>query len=292
MENIFNSGMDNKVVATKIDYIPSIEEVDFHRDYPFTNLKMFGIDKENRPSEYDDLLVRQYSKQMLNGNWFFDLNPINVGINSHNIFNGEHRRKAIELAMEKGLKPTIWVKFFDDTSKLKEKRQALNGGKHYNCDDWCRSHIQAGRESFVFLNDFCLDINHPQLHSSRGKAFFSKGAIVLGETYSGFKDAYQSGDWVIPHKNLQYAEKKYTEMVRIKKALGYDEAGQDCWIYFGTAWNQFSKKKEYMDRIKNLQEGIEDFYDALKYVDHTNSNKTDVWFDRFVEALEYAEKHS
>lgn len=293
MSNVIFQGKGNKVAATQeIDYIPSIEEVDFHRDYPFTNLDMFGVDKKNRPSHEKDALVKQYAKEMINGNWFFDLTPIYVGINSLTIPEGEHRRKAIKLAMEKGINPIIWVRFFDDSEKLEEKRQALNGGKHWNCDDYCNAHVQAGIKPFSFLYDFCLDENHPQLHSKKGKPYYNKGAIVLGETYNGFKEAYESGEWEIPNKKIQFSEKTYTEMVRIKKSLGYDKAGQDCWIYIGEAWNKLNKNNDFVTRIKNLPEGIEDFYNALKHIDNTNSNKPNVWHNRFIEALEYAERHS
>jgi hypothetical protein len=44
-----------------------------------------------------------------------------------------------------------------------------------------------------------------------------------------------------------------------------------------------------MDRIKRLPEGIENFYDALQYIDNTNSNKTNEWYERFINALEKAE---
>lgn len=297
MKNVNNQCLkSNKVAgdAEKFNFIPSIEDVDFNRDYLFTNLDCFGVDPENRPSTKEDIIVRRYAKLMLDGKWFYDLSPLYVGINNLFIANGEHRRKAIKLAIEKGIEqPIVHVRFFDDGTNLKEKREVLNGGKHWNSDDYVEALVSAGNSDFIFLRDFCLDEDHPQLHSTKGKPYYNKGAIVLGSTYKEFKDAYLSGIWGIKHQDIAVSEKRYTEMVRIKKALKYDAAGQDCWIYIGEAWNEFSKaNSEYASRIKNLPDGIESFYDALKYIDNTNSNKPSEWLERFVKALDYAEKHA
>lgn len=292
MQNCSKNGQNCVATSAQIDFIPSIEEVDFNRDYLFTNLDYFGVDPKNRPSEESDITVKKYAKLMTDGKWFFELSPIYVGINSKNIFNGENRRKAIKLAMEDGLKPLIHVRFFDDTDDLDAKRQALNGGRHWNSDDYVESLVQAGNSDFIYLKEFCLDEDHPQLHSVKGKPYYNKGAIALGSTYKGFKDGYLTGDWNITHKDIATSERRYNEMVRIRKSFRLDQAGQDCWIYVGEAWNRFSKNAGYMDRVKRLPEGIETLYTALKYVDNTNSNKTNEWFDRFVEALEKAERNS
>ena len=278
--------------SAKMDYIPSIEEVDFNRDYLFTNLDCFGVDPKNRPSTEDDITVKKYAKLMLEGKWFFELSPIYVGIYNKYVPNGEHRKKAIKLAMEKGLKPIIHVRFFDDSDRLEEKRAALNAGKHWNSDDYVEAAVSAGNTDFSYLKDFCLDEDHAQLHSVKGKPYYNKGAIALGSTYKDFKDGYLTGEWNITRKDIATSEKRYNEMVRIRKSLGYDTAGQDCWIYIGEAWNEFSKNSGYMERIKRLPDGMETFYGSLKYIDNTNSNKTKEWFGRFVEALEKAERHS
>ena len=291
MKDKNQNGQISVAASAAIDYIPSIKDVDFNRDYFFTNLDAFGVDKNNRPSEDEDIIVRKYAKAMKSGKWFWELSPIYVGINSMTIFNGEHRRKAFDLIKDE-VHPIVHVRFVNDTEQAKEKREALNAGKHWNSDDYVEALVSAGNSDFVFLKKFCLDEDHPQLHSRNGKPYYNKGAIVLGATYKGFKDAYQSGEWNIAHSDIATAEKRYMEMVRIKKALGYDDAGQDCWIYFGEAWYQFSKNSSYMDRVKRLPEGIESFYSSLKYVDNTNSNKTREWVGRFVEALEKAERHS
>lgn len=292
----FQNGQNWVATSPEVDVIPTIDDVDvFHRDYFFTNLDAFGVDSGNRPSEEDDVIVKKYAKKMLNGEWFFELSPIYVGIHSLNIFNGEHRRKAINLAIDKGLRPIICVRFFDDSGDKKtldKKRDALNSGKHWNSDDYVKALISAGDKNFIFLDKFCVDEDHPQLHTKKGLPCYNKGAIVLGSTYRGFKEAYLGGSWDVTPDDLATAEKRYGEMVRIKKALGYDDAGQDCWIYIGEAWYQFTTNKGYADRIKRLPNGIESFYDALRFVDNTNSNKTRVWFGRFVEALEKAERHS
>lgn len=293
MNNIIYDGADRKAVATKpqVDVIPSIEEVDFNRDYLFTNLDAFKVDDHNRKSDNDDITVRKYAKAMKSGKWFWELSPIYVGINSMTIFNGEHRRKAFDLIKDE-VHPIVHIRFVDDTEQAKEKREALNAGKHWNSDDYVEALVSAGNKDFIFLKNFCLDEDHPQLHSRNGKPFYNKGAIVLGTTYKEFKDAYQSGEWGIKHKDIATAEKRYGEMVRIKKALGYDDAGQDCWISIGEAWYTFSKNTGFIDRVKRLPDGIESFYNALKYIDNTNSSKPREWLDRFVEALENAERHS
>lgn len=289
-----NYGQNSVATSTEMDYIPTVSTVDYNRDYLFSNLDSFGVDKGNRPSEDADKIVKDYAKKMLSGMWFFNVSPIYVGIKSHNIFNGEHRRKAINLAIAKGLTPIIHVRFVNDDLPDKELdalRAALNGGKHWNSDDYVEALISAGDSDFKFLKDFCLDPDHPQLHSAKGKPYYNKGAIILGSTYKRFKDAYLEGSWGLTHEDISTAEKRYNEMVRIKKALHYDEVGQDCWIYLGEAWYQFTSNKGYAARIKNLSEGIETFYDALRYVSNANSNKTSEWLGRFVEALEKAERH-
>lgn len=291
-----NTSNGQVLVATSplVDVIPTIDTVDYHKDYAFTSLDCFGVDPGNRPSEYDDIAVKKYSKLMLSGKWYFEYSPLYVGINSKSLFNGEHRRKAINIAKEKGLKPIIYIRFVDDSDekKLPELRDALNSGRHWNSDDYVEAAISAGNKDFKYLKDFCLNEDHPQLHSKKGKPYYNKGAIVLGSTYAEFKEAYLYGEWDISLKDIATAEKRYQEMIRIKKSLGYDDAGQDCWIYIGMAWYELTNNKGIMNRIKSLPDGIETFYAALKYVDNTNSNKTKIWYGRFVEALEKAERHS
>lgn len=289
MDKTLFDGQNSVAASAKVDVIPTIDTVDFHREYPFTTLDFFGVDSNNRPSEESDVTVKKYAKMMLQGEWFPELSTIYVGIHSLNIFNGEHRRKAYRLAKEKGYSPIIWVKFFDDSQNLKGKREALNGGKHWNCDDYVESLINDN-EDFKFLKEFAINEDHPQLHSAKGKPYYNKAAIVLGTTYKDFKDGYLSGQSPFTNKGIARAEQTYPEMIRIKKSLKYDEAGQDCWIYIGEAWQKIMNNKALWDRIKRLPEGIEDFYDALKYIDNTNSNKTSEWYERFIAALERAER--
>lgn len=273
----------------KANFIPNIDNVDFHKDYAFSSLDFFQVDEGNRPSEDADCTVKKYVKKMLNGEWFPELSPIYVGIHSMKIFNGEHRRKAYNIAKSKGYNEVIYVRFFDDSNNLTKKREALNSGKHWNADDYVESMISAGDADFAFLKKFALDKDHPQLHSARGKAYYNKAAIVLGSTYRDFKKGYLSGEWNISRDSISKAESVYAEMVRIKKILRYEDAGQDCWIYFGEAWNRIRNDKNFNNRIKSLPNGIEDFYDALRYSDNTNSNKTDEWYNRFIMAIKKAE---
>ncbi len=278
-----------------MDVIPTIDTVDYHKDYFFTNLDAFEMDPGNRPSEEDDSTVKKYTKKMLKGEWFFELSPIYVGITTKKIFNGEHRRKAINNAMAKGLKPIICVRFFDDSgdkATLNKKRDALNDGKHWNNDDRVEALISDGNRDFAYLKNFCLDEDHPQLHSIKNKPYYGKGAVILGANYAEFKEAYQTGEWDLSHRDISTAEKRYNEVVRIKKALGYDGEGADYWIYIGQAWYEFSNNKNLMDRVKALPDGIETFYSALRYVSNVGSHKPKVWYGRFVEALEKAERHS
>ena len=286
-------GNDRRRVSQplELNVIPTIETVDYNRDYLFTNLDAFKCSKGNRPSKESDITVRNYYKMMAEGNWFFDLTPIYVGITSMKIENGEHRRKAINLLKEKkGIEPIIHIRFFDDTVKLEEKRAALNGGKHWNSDDCVESLVQSEHKSFTYLKNFCLDEDHPQLHSSKGKPYYNKGAIVLGLSYSDFKKAYKTGEWDIPYEVSATAEKRYGELVRIKKALRMDEASQDCWIPIGESWYSFSSNPLMMDRIKALNDGIEDFYRELTITDNTNTSKSIEWYNRMVTALENAER--
>lgn len=277
------------------DFIPTIENVDFNRDYIFTTdgLNKFGVDAGNRKSEEDESTVTSYYKVMMDGKWFFELSPIWVGINSKTIFNGEHRRKAIMRCKSKGVEfDEIHVRFVDDSNLSKEKRKALNTGKHWNCDDYVNSLISIGNKSFKELYDFCVDENHVQLHSTKGKPHYNKGAIVLGLTYNQFKDAYLSGEWDLEPKEIRTSEKRYYELVRLKKAFDYEDVGQDCWIQIGDAWHKFMYDTDsYSSRIDKLPNKFESFIEAIRHVDNSNSNKTSVWFNRLVNALEYAETH-
>lgn len=286
-------GNDRRRVSQplELNVIPTIDTVDYNRDYLFTNLDAFKCSKGNRPSKESDITVKNYYKMMADGEWFFDLSPIYVGITSMQIENGEHRRKAINLLREKkGIEPIIHIRFFDDTVKLEEKREALNGGKHWNSDDYVESLVQSEHKSFTYLKNFCLDEDHPQLHSSKGKPYYNKGAIVLGLSYAEFKKAYKTGEWDIPYEVSATAEKRYGELVRIKKALRMDEASQDCWIPIGESWYSFSSNPLMMDRIKALNDGIEDFYRELTITDNTNTSKSIEWYNRMVTALENAER--
>ena len=290
MSNLLFNGDNSALATAQVDVIPTIDTVDFHREYPFTTLDFFPVDEGNRPSDESDSTVKSYAKQMINGQWFEDCSTIYVSIHTKKILNGENRRKAYNLAKEKGYNPIIWVKFIDDSEKPKEKREALNGGRHWNCDDCCNSLVSEGNKDYIFLKKFAINEDHPQLHSSKGKPNWNKAAIVLGVTYREFKDGYKKRISNFTREGIARAERTYSEMVRIKKALKYDGAGQDCWISFGEAWQMIINNKVMWNRIKSLPEGIEDFYDALKYVDNTNSNKPLEWYERFVYAIEKAEK--
>lgn len=293
MNKIQTKGNNRSTVSypTEINVIPTIETVDYNRDYLFTNLDFFKVSEENRPSEETDATVKKYYKMMADGEWFYELSPIFVGITSMKIENGEHRRKAINLLREKkGIEPIVHIRFFDDTVDLKEKREALNGGRHWNADDFVEALIQSDHKSFKYLKDFCIDEDHPQLHSVKGKPYYNKGAIVLGLTYQEFKKAYQTGEWDIPYTVSATAEKRYAELVRIKKALRMDEASQDCWIPIAESWFKISTNTALMNRIKDLPDGIEDFYKELTITDNTNTSKQNVWYERMITALENAER--
>jgi hypothetical protein len=295
MSNL-NSKLEREVGPTstteEVNVIPSIEKVDFTRDYFFTNLDYFGVDPGNRPSMESDATVKKYTKMMLKGEWFFELSPIYVGINSLTIFNGEHRRKAIDLAREKGLQPIIHVRFVDDRENAESKREALNAGKHWNSDDYVEALISAGNEDFKELQKFALDEDHPQLHSIKGKPYYNRAAIAFGSTYKDFKEGYLTGSWNITRSDIRRSEQTYSEMVRIKKALGLSDGGQDFWIYLGEAWKLFRTNQGYWDRLKRLPKGIESFYEALKFTGPMNSYKTKEWLGRYVEALSKAEREA
>lgn len=286
-------GQNSVATSAQLDVIPSITEVDYLRDYLFTTLDEFGVDDENRPSSTDDPTVKKYAKLMLKGQWYFELSPIYVGIKSKKIFNGEHRRKAIDKAKEKGLRPIIHVRFVDDTVDAEGKREALNAGKHWNSDDYVEALISSGNKDFEELKKFALDEDHPQLHSSRGKPYYNKAAIPFGSTYNDFKEGYLTGNWNITRTDIRRSEQTYSEMVRIKKAIGNEDTGHDFWIYFGEAWREF-RNSPYYERVKRLPNGIESFYDALHFLSpkSLNGNKTKEWKDRYIEALEKAERHS
>lgn len=293
-ENII-SGQNCGATSAQFDVIPSIKDVDYNRDYLFTNLDWFAVDPKNRPSEDDDVTVKKYAKMMLKGEWYFELSPIYVGIKSQQIFNGEHRRKAIDLAKEKDadFNPIIHVRFVDDTTPdADKKREALNAGKHWNSDDHVESLITSGNEDFKELKKFALDEDHVQLHSVKGKPYYNRAAIAMGSTYKDFKEGYLTGDWNITRTDIRRSEQTYSELVRIKKALGLDADGcHDFWIQIGEAWQLFIKNTGYMDRVKRLPNGIESFYDALRYNSNKNSYKREDWFNSFVEALSKAERH-
>ena len=290
---MINSKNGQNCVATsaQLDVIPSIEEVDYCRDYLFTNLDWFGVDPKNRPSEEDDATVKKYAKLMIKGQWYFELSPIYVGITSKTIFNGEHRRKAINMAISKGIKPIIHVRFVDDTTDVDGKREALNAGKHWNSDDHVKALISAGNEDFIELEKFALDEDHVQLHSVKGKPYYNRAAIAFGSSYKDFKEGYLTGSWNITRSDIRRSEQTYSEMIRIKKAI-LDDAGHDFWNVFGEAWKKFITNPAYSDRVKRLPNGIESFYDALHFTGSLNSYKVEDWFGKYVEALEKAERHA
>lgn len=292
-----NYGQNCVATSAQLNVIPSIEDVNYNQDYLFTDLSKFGVDPNNRPSDEDEATVKKYAKIMGNGEWFFELSPIYVGIKSLNIFNGEHRRKAVVLAKQKAadkgneFNPIIHIRFVDDTVDADKKREALNAGKHWNCDDYVQALISAGDKDFDELNKFALDEDHPQLHSAKGKPFYNKAAIAFGSTYKDFKEGYLTGKWNISRSNIRRSEQTYNELVRIKKALGLNYAGQDFWVFFGEAWVKFVNDEGYWNRIKKLPNGIETFYEALQYVNGNNTNRVSEWFNKYVEALEKAERH-
>lgn len=286
---VYGNGQTNA-----INTVPSIEEVDYLRDYLFTGdqLEQFKVDPNNRPSEIDDATVKKYSKIMLNGDWFFELAPIYVGIKSMTIFNGEHRRKAIVRSMEKDskFKPVVHVRFVDDSVRASDKRDALNAGKHWNSDDYVEAQISGGNGLFALLKEFALDEDHPHLHSKRGKPFYNKSAICFGSTYSEFKDGYETGDWKVNKKFVDRREQTYGEMARIRKAVFPEPISHDFWLNFGDAWKTFRYNEAVSSRILRLPEGIESFFDALGRLGPLNSYKVGDWTKRFSDALYEAEK--
>ena len=274
----------------KINFIPSINNVDFHKDYPFDNLDCFGVDKGNRNSSGN---VKDYFKKMKDGKWFFELPLVEVGIKSLNILNGEHRRKAYNMYVEKtGNKPIVWVRFVDDSGDIKALREALNGGKHWNAEDYISAHINEGHPDFIALYDFAMDKDHGRLHGEKkekNKPYYAFAAIALGSTRTEFKKGYLTGNWSISRSDYRRAEQTYSEMVRIKKCVGLGDAGHDFWLNIGEAWQTFYRDKATWDRVKALNNGIEDFYDALMCLGTMNTYHKDDWYERYIKALELAE---
>lgn len=276
-----------------INTVPSINEVDFFRDYLFTgdNLEQFKVDPENRPSDIDDATVKKYSKLMLAGSWFFELSPIYVGITSMTIFNGEHRRKAVVRSMEKDkdFNPVVHIRFVDDRDKAREKREALNSGKHWNCDDYIEAMVSAGDPDFIALKEFALSEDHPHLHSKNGKPFYNKAAICFGTTYSAFKKAYETGVLELDKKYIARSERTYSEMSRIRRLVFGNDVSHDFWLNFGDAWKKFRFDEAVSRRIQNLPDGIDTFFDVLGKMGPLNSYKLPAWTKRFSDALYEAE---
>lgn len=266
--------------------IPNLSTVDYDKIYHFSSLDQFKKSDLNRESNVAK--IKEYAKLMKEGKWMFELSPIYVGIGSMEILNGETRRNAINLAKSKGVEINdISVIFVDDfpESRKKDVVEALNATKHWQIDDYISCWITQNVTSFKYLKDFCTDEDHPKLHS-KNRANYGKGALLFGQTYQGFKKTYKNGNFTISEKDKKLAESRYEQIVRIIKALAFD-ASDDYWIPIAEAWYKVSSNKNNIERIKNLPDGFETFYNGLyeKYA-LKGSNNTDEWVRRFIEVIQ------
>lgn len=278
-------------IYTKEDLSNVLANVDYDRDYWFDTdtVLSFKESKDNRPSKDDEDAVKAYAKLMRAGKWVFSLSPIYVGVSTKAILNGEHRRKAIRLALAKGaIIPAVKIKFVDDKDERTRKQvvNILNSGKALRCADCCEREVKEGNKDFIELKKFCLNTDHPRLHT-KGINWNLGGVLVCGN-YKAFKAGYQNGDWEVSKKQWDRAEQTYNEVYRIRKALRLEDAGQDCWQYICEAWHRIINDRECWQEIQKLPNGIEDFYEELKSCDNTNSNKPQEWYNRLVGCINNA----
>ena len=282
--------------APKVNIFPKIDQIDYHREYPFDNPNLLINHPMNRPIFEGDIHVKQILKLMMSDGWIECLQPIYVGSETHFIYNGGHTNEARKKFIEStGMSPVFYVKFVDDSNLSDEEKkkliQALNWGKPWHCDDYCNALIADGNEDFICLKEFCLDEDRPYLHTDKGKPHFSKGAVAFGTTNTEFKKAYQTGKWRLTHQMIQSAPERYYRLTRIRKALGLDKAGHDFWLNIGEGWINF-EREGYIPRLNALPNRFETFCETLALSGTMNSYKKDDWLNKFVETLKRAEKEN
>lgn len=211
----------------------------------------FGKNQENRIVSHSHLskIKRQCETS------FSTMPPITVNVVTNNIIDGQHRTKAYQELVKDGV--------FSDKQKMKvmfveipreEEKQAIieanTNSKNWSIDDYILSYSKAGIESYVKLNEWCL--NHT-LSSDEGKAKFRYGAAII--TGRRCSSDLKSGDFSFTEEELKRAEDVHAEMFEIVQLFGLK--GKGAWIEslacswvsvrnqhpFKTWFREFKKKK-------------------------------------------------
>lgn len=270
--------MNNIIIKNQI---PTRETVNFNTIYHFDSIDYFNNSIDNRDSTASR--IELYAKKMLNGEWMFELSPIFVGITRMEIMNGQTRVNAIKKALEMGATiDDISVIFVDDSDPYKRDKQvdALNFAKSWDINDYISKWIKKGKKSFITLHNLCMDEDHPKLHKVN-EACYAKAAYLLGQSYNGFKNTYQEGDWEISQEDLDRFEERYYQVVRIIKALEFDTS-KDYWKEIAQAWYKVSNNQSAMEAISKLNNGFETFYKRLNQHYKLKGTETlKVWVKRF-----------
>ena len=275
-----------------INYVPSINDVDYHHLYKFNDFSLFKNSIENRPTTKSDGTFRakvyEYYRLIKKGEWDFDATHLDVSIHTKEILNGGTRFAAMKMAMEKGIEiPYFLVRFTNDDTPEKTTRLIwiLNNNSHWQIDDHINTWVEQGIESYTYLKKFCFDKAHSMLHS-KNRANYGKGALIFGQTYNQFKETYKKSDWVITDKDKKMAEARYEQIVRIIKSLCFDSS-DDYWIPIAEAWYKITSEKSNLDKLKSLSDGYETFYEYL-YDNYKlmGTNKTKEWLSRFGKAIQ------
>lgn len=275
-----------------LNYLPTINDVDFYHLYKFNDFSLFKNSIENRPTKKSDDAYRtkvyEYYREIKKGKWDFDATHLDISIHTKEILNGGTRFDAMKMAIEKGIEiPYFLVRFTDDDTPEKTKRliKILNNNSHWQIDDFINTWVAQGIESYSYLKKFCKDEAHSLLHS-KNRANYGKGALIFGQTYNQFKETYKTPDWTITDKDKKMAEARYEQIVRIIKALCFDSS-DDYWIPIAEAWYKITSDKSNLEKLKSLSDGYETFYDYLNdNYKLMGTNKTKEWLSRFGKAIQ------
>lgn len=190
----------------------------------------FGKNQENRVESQSHLskIKRQCETS------FSTMPPITVNVITNHIIDGQHRLKAYQELVDKGVfskKEKMKVMFVQIPEN--EEKQAIidanTNSKNWSLDDYILSYSKAGIESYMKLHEWCLKhtlASDEGFAGKEGKAKFRYGAAII--TGRRCSSELKSGDFTFTEEELKRAEEVHAEMLEIVQLFGIK--GKGAWI--------------------------------------------------------------
>lgn len=223
------------------------------------DLKKVGFNPFNRKTNESHL--RQIKRDMLVS--LSDFPAIVINVITGNLIDGQHRVRAFLQLVKSGQLPEdakLDVKLveIENEEEFKTIININTNSKNWSIDDYIRTYVEQGIESYVLLDDFCKE-GSPYLYDNKTKKRkYTYAAAILKPSVASSGNNLKYGLFEISHEDIDRGRKKLRELEDLNSVMKQSNKGQwfrefsKVWCVYSelfhhtmTEWKSELRKKSY-----------------------------------------------